>query len=359
MDYKEHIRKKDGGLQAILSYKVGRKWKQKSKQGFEDSKKGEKQAKQWMHDMLNQLEKDLHLNRDYKNITFKEFTDMYIEDRKANLSDNTILTFETAFKKFSSLDNLKLKDITTMDIQRCVNKMSAANAKKSTINVHISKLKTAFNYAVNKYSIIQFSPVKNLEFKGEKSDIKAALNKNEVNKLLNNIKQSHNLKYYIITLLAVKCGLRIGEIIGLTWDRIDFKNCMLDIDRQWNKINGSYGFTKLKSNNSYRQVPFNNLVRNELLNYKNSNVININNRLFDINNTKSLSTYLRIIYTKAGFDITIHELRHTYATNLIYNGLDLKTAAKLLGHDIEQTMKTYSHVNDDMMNEAINIINQI
>lgn len=42
MDYKEHIRKKDGGLQAILSYKEGRKWKQKSKQGFENSKKGEK-----------------------------------------------------------------------------------------------------------------------------------------------------------------------------------------------------------------------------------------------------------------------------------------------------------------------------
>ena len=50
---------------------------------------------------------------------------------------------------------------------------------------------------------------------------------------------------------------------------------------------------------------------------------------------------------------------HTYATNLIANGLDFKTAAKLLGHDIEQTMKTYSHVTDDMMNEAKKIINII
>lgn len=359
MDYKEHIRKKDGGLQAILSYKEGRKWKQKSKQGFEDSKKGEKKAQQWMHDMLNQLENDLHLNRNYKNITFKNFTDMYIEDRKANLSDNTIATFDTAFKKFSDLNNLELKKITTMDIQRCVNKMSNANARESSIKTHISKLKTAFNYAVNKYSIISVSPVKDIEFKGEKSGIKVALNKVEVNKLLDNVKKSHSVKYYIITLLAVKCGLRIGEILGLTWDKIDFKNCMLEINIQWNKIDGSYGFAKLKSNNSYRKVPFNNLVKSELLHYKNSNVININNKLFNLNNTKSLSTYLRNIYIKAGFDITIHELRHTYATNLIYNGLDLKTVAKLLGHDIEQTMKTYSHVNDDMMNEAINIINKI
>ena len=62
-------------------------------------------------------------------------------------------------------------------------------------------------------------------------------------------------------------------------------------------------------------------------------------------------------FIKCGFNITIHSLRHTYATNLIANGLDFKTTAKLLGHTVEQTMKTYSHVNDDMMDNARKIIN--
>nr|WP_033051155.1 tyrosine-type recombinase/integrase [Clostridium botulinum] len=57
--------------------------------------------------------------------------------------------------------------------------------------------------------------------------------------------------------------------------------------------------------------------------------------------------------------ISLHELRHTYATLLISSGIDFKTVAKILGHDVEQTMRIYSHVNDDMMKKATNIIENI
>lgn len=356
MDYKEHIRKKDGGLQAILSYKEGRKWKQKSKQGFENSKKGEKKAQQWMHQIINQLENDLHLNKDYQDITFKEYIDMYTNDRKINLSDSTVDTFEAAFKKFDDLDNMKLKEIKTIDIQRCVNKLSKVY-RRSTIETYIKKLKTAFNYAINVYEIINISPIKKLEYSGQKSVNKIALNRNETNNLLEKLKRKDNKQHYLMSLLAVKCGLRVGEICGLTWDKIDFKNCIIDVNIQWNKVNGGYGFTKLKSNNSYRQVPFNSLVKKELLQYKEKTVINIDNRLFNIKNTNITASYLGRIYKRLGYDISIHELRHTYATNLVQAGLDFKTVASLLGHDIKETMNTYSHVNDDMIQRAIEIIN--
>ena len=99
MDYKEHIRKKDKGLQAILSYKEGKKWKQKSKQGFEDSRKGKKEAKEWLRKALDELENNLKLDRDHADITFKEFSEMYLEDRKVNISVNTYVSFRAAFKK--------------------------------------------------------------------------------------------------------------------------------------------------------------------------------------------------------------------------------------------------------------------
>ena len=357
MDYKEHIRKKDGGLQAILSYKEGRKWKQKSKQGFEDSRKGKKEAKEWIRKALDELEGDLKLNRDHIDMTFKEYIEMYLSDRKMNITKNTLINFEVTFRKFSDLDDLILKDISTMDIQRCINKMQG-NVHKETIKTYIKGLKTAFNYAVNKYSILKVSPVKNLEFTGAEKKEKKALSRNDANKLLESLSYKKD-RYYIITILALKCGLRIGEIMGLTWDRIDLTNKVIKIDRQWNRLNDTNGFTKLKSANSKREVPFNDFVKRELIEYKQTFPININNRLFDVNSTKSAACKLSKLYSEAGFDVSVHELRHTYATNLIANGIDFKTAAKLLGHDVEQTMKTYSHVTSDMMEVAKKIINNI
>ena len=358
MDYKEHIRKKDGGLQAILSYKEGKKWKQKSKQGFEDSRKGKKEAKQWLRKTLDELENNLKLNQDHVDITFKEFSKMYIEDRKVNLSNNSIELYNNAFKMFSELNDIKIKDINTMHIQRCVNKLCSNCLKKGSIKTYLSRISTVFNYAVNKYCIINKSPVVNIEYTGGKADNKRALNKQEVQDLLTRLKDNSNKKYYIMSLIAVKCGLRLGEILGLTWDNINFITCKINVNKQWNKTTDkSYGFTKLKSNNSYREVPFSSEVKRELLEYRNNTAINIDNRLFDNTNKASLSGHLKEEYKKLGYDISIHELRHTYATNLIANGIDFKTAAYLLGHTVEMTMRTYSHVNSDMIDEATRIIN--
>ncbi|RHW62664.1 site-specific integrase, partial [Clostridium botulinum] len=64
-------------------------------------------------------------------------------------------------------------------------------------------------------------------------------------------------------------------------------------------------------------------------------------------------------FKKHGYTITFHELRHTYATRLIANGVDFKTVAQILGHSVEQTLKTYSHVNNDMLNKAHSVIEKI
>ncbi|MGG7059270.1 tyrosine-type recombinase/integrase [Clostridium tertium] len=68
---------------------------------------------------------------------------------------------------------------------------------------------------------------------------------------------------------------------------------------------------------------------------------------------------LRNYTKKLGYNLSIHEFRHTYATTLISRGFDFKTVAKLMVHDIEQTMKTYSHVTDDMLNNATNVLAKI
>ena len=100
--------------------------------------------------------------------------------------------------------------------------------------------------------------------------------------------------------------------------------------------------------------------QNKLLKeYKNNYPISITGRLINIKSSNSYSNVLIKIYRRMGYDISVHELRHTYTTNLIANGIDFKTAAMLIGDTVDMVMKVYSHVNKDMMNKARDIINTI
>jgi integrase len=244
-----------------------------------------------------------------------------------------------------------------MDIQREINKLN--NLSSESISAYLKKIKCLFNFAVNKYEIISKSPVKNIEYTGTKPQEKTALTNKELDLLLCNLKTLRTYRPFIASLLASKCGLRIGEFCGLTWKDIDFVNNNIDVNKQWIKDKeGIWGFGKLKSNNSYRVVPMPPIVHKELLKLKESNPLYINMRILNVKNTTAFSSDLIIRYKKFGFNISVHELRHTYATNLISKGIDFKTAAKFLGHDIDQTMKTYSHVNDDMIKNAKNIIDK-
>lgn len=360
LDFNITYREKDKGIQAIVSYKKDSNWKQKSKQGFENSRQGKKEARAWAQETIEKLKSEIHLNREYSNITFKEFIELYIDDRKSSMSESTLILFRSIYKcNFTDLNNIRLKNITPIDIQRCVSKMSERGLYSSTIGRYITNLKTIFNFAIKKYKIITYNPVVDIEYKKVYSKEKTALSIEESNRLLQSLSKLRSKQYYIASLLALRCGLRIGEICGLTWKDINFIDNELDINKQWKKKDGIYQFLPPKSSNSYRKVPFDNFVKNELIKYKEAFPIKIDNRVIKRTNTDGFSSDLIGIYRKVKFDISIHELRHTYATNLIANNMDFKTAAKLLGHDVEQTIKTYSHVNSDMMNKAKAIIKNI
>ena len=330
MDYNVTYRKKDKGIQFIISYKDSKgKWKQKSRQGF----KTQKEAKPIITQIIKQLEKDLelrsNLNSDLEGITFKEYYMAFIEHQKLYKEFNTIQHYKATFNAFSKLNEYAVIKIKSSDIQKCVDKFVENGYSENSIKGFLSSIHYAFNYAIKKEKIILNNPVQDIDFKISKSkNNKTALTKKETNDLLDKIK---NKKLHLISMIAAKCGLRISEILGLTWSDIDTKNSMLIVNKQWKMDkNGQYNFGEVKGKNSIRKVPMPKDLMKEFKIYKSEQkILNLNDRIFDYNSRESISATLCNTYKKNGYKISVHELRHTYA-----------------------------HVTQDMLDKAKKIINE-
>jgi len=348
--------RKKGNWQYIISYKdETSKWKQKGKQGFEKKSLAKEAAELDLKKLKKELIEIKKLDENYKEITFKEFIDIFIKNLKLHREPNTVISYSSALSHFKTLNDLKLININNTDIQNCIDSMVKRNLKTTTIDKYLKLIVSFFNSAVKQYKIIYKNPIENINFPLTKT--KAKRNVLSIDRYNELIKEFEGTNFYIVLLLAGSCGLRVGEILGLTWDNVDTENKLLIIEKQWKKLdNGSYGFSSLKSTNSYRIIPLSSELINKIEEYKNIWVKNENDRLV-FYSPGSLSSNLNRKLKK--YNLTIHTLRHGYATALVSNEVDFKTAAKILGHDITQTMKTYSHVTDEMMKNAANKIDDI
>lgn len=360
MDYNVTYRKKDKSIQCIISYKdENGKWKQKSKQGF----KTQKEYKPWIDNTIGELEDKIKLYKkidpSLKDLTFKELMNKFIKHKELHREYSTVITIKTAHNKFTHLDDMKVIDISKADTQHCVDLMVKEGLAVNTIKINISRIKTAFNYAIEDIEIIEKNPCDKITIPDKKNKQKIkALTKAQLNDLFNKTKEP---MFKLMSMLAGTCGLRIGEIMGLTWDDIDLKNSTLTVNKQWKIIKEwEYGMGDVKRKKSNRTVPIPEITLNEIKTYKKLYPIHTSKRIFysRINNS-NVGISLSNVYKKLGYDVTIHDLRHTYATHLIANGLDFKTVAQLMGHDVQETIKTYSHVTDDMIEKATSVIEKI
>lgn len=357
MQYNITYRQKDKGWQYIISVKdESGKWKQKSKQGFKTKRAAQKAA----DERLGEIKKEImsQINTSYKNITFKQFADIYLEHEKLYKDPNTVRHYKFAIQKFKKLYNMELNEIETLHIQDCVDDALKEGLSPTTLSVYVGRIKTMFKRSVEVYKIRADSPVKNIQIPQNKKEEKIkALTKAQFNDLLSKISYR---KYYIASLIAGTCGLRLGEILGLTWADIDFFNATIEVNKQWKRLkDGKWGFGTVKSKNSNRTVPVPPNTLKELQKYKKEFPTDIHNRVILYTASTNLSTALAQLYKRIGYNISVHDLRHTYATMLIANGVDFKTVARLLGHDVKETMNTYSHVTDDMIENAAKTINRI
>ena len=228
------------------------------------------------------------------------------------------------------------------------------NSKATTRSRKVSSLRVFFNYLCQK-KIIDINPTQNLETPKIGKRLPKYLTLDDSKKLLNvasNEDNRNNERDYAITTLFLNCGMRLAELCSINLKDINFSECQLNVIGKGNKERTIYlNKACIKAINEYIKVrPKNNLTEDG------KKALFLSERRQRI----SRRTVQEIIYKElraAGLDTTkysVHKLRHTAATLMYqYGNVDIRALQELLGHESISTTEIYTHVNNEIVRNAV------
>jgi len=373
-DYKD----KEGKKLYYISYRVedprtGEK-KQRTKRGF----KTKKEAKEHLTNIQHKLLTGSYIKPEI--ITLGEYLDDWMKTYvEVNLKQSTIDGYNNNIERHIKpyFGGTQLQKLRAANIQEFYNAKlkgdengSKPLSAKSILYIH-RVLSQALKHAVSKQLIpknvaAEVSPPKVKKYRGE------VYNLNEIRQLLS--AASGTFIELPIT-LAVMLGLRRGEVLGMSWNQVNFSNKTVTISQQLSKTSKGPIIDTPKTDSSDRVIPISDSIiallkkkkhiqtRNKVLlgqEYKDSNLIvtlDDGNYLSPDYFTKKFSQFLKDNKLK---HIRFHDLRHSYATMMLANGQPLNTVAELMGHSsIRVTSDTYGHVLDETKRKASNEIDNL
>lgn len=276
---------------------------------------------------------------------FQDFADKwFVNYVKSNNKPSEYRNKESVFKVHLKpfFGRFALNQITAYKIEEFKALKTATDLAPKTINKMLSTLRTALNTA-QEWSLVASVPkVKLLKVPPQKFDY---LIPEEADYLLANTEEL----WHDMILLALKSGLRFGEIIALNWEDIDFPNKLLTV--RHSIVRGIMGSPK---SNKIRYIPLtDSLIEMLWSKPKNEDYIFTlgNNKpmkqIYCLKNLNRICRKLKI--RKIGW----HTFRHSFASHLANNGVSMKVIQELLGHaDITTTMR-YAHLSPITLRESI------
>ncbi len=318
--------------------------------------------------------------------TVDEWFEYWIENIVGDLAPNTLRNYREryTFNIQPVIGKMAIANVKPMHCKKVLLQMDEAYAG-STIRQTYITMGTLLKAALMNDLIIKH-PMNGVRYTKPvraKDDIKF-LTREEQKIFLNHAKRSHNYKQYA---LILETGLRTGELIGLTWDAIDFEKRTLTVNKtlEYRHKQGYWRVGPPKTPESYRTIPLTNRayeilkalwdnrkhrktspLLSETLEYIDrrtgttstlvmSNLVFINWRTGEPAKNSSYDTHLYKLCDEAEIKrFSMHALRHTYATRAIEAGMQPKVLQKLLGHSsIKTTMDRYVHITTDSMDQAI------
>lgn len=283
---------------------------------------------------------------DNKSVTVSEWSLKWLETYKSNKAYTTYALYQSILKNHivPEIGHIKLKDLKQLDAQRLIN--SRADKKRLCEQIKLT-LNQIINTAIDN-NLLNKNVCKNIELPNNQKVEKRSLTKEEIQQI-KNADLSIKERAFITVLLCA--GLRRGEALALNKDDIDTKNQIININKAvYHDNKGAAHLKEPKTKTSARKVIIsfyaNEILKNYLETLDGEYLFTLATKKDTLMRRKSFTRFFDTIKDKVNIkDLTSHMLRHTYATNLYYAGVDIKQAQQLLGHsNVKITLDIYTHL---------------
>lgn len=319
-----------------------------------------------------------------KRMTVEEYmTEWLTVYKKLELKPKSYDTLECSlrYQIFPYFKGRQFFSITNNEIQKFINTLNKEGYSYSVIRKAYLALNACFKHAITKDNL-EKNPCMLIKLpKKAEKNIKSiqVLSEDEIRRYCNaatkcysNGKAVYRLGYGLILILFT--GLRLGEAGGLMWEDIDFEKRTLRVqrsleyvkNREWEEGDSKYVLVEgsTKSRSSERTIPLNQTALNALLELQ-----KITGRfpyVFSHNSGKPMNPrnlnriHSRVLESAGIKRIGIHALRHTFATQLFAQKVDVKIISKLLGHsEVSITYNVYIHLMQEELPEATDSLDGI
>ncbi|MDY6820192.1 MAG: site-specific tyrosine recombinase/integron integrase [Deferribacterota bacterium] len=272
---------------------------------------------------------------------------LYLEKEK-NYSHHTIKSYREDLNIFLHFMNkegfYEIQNIDFTALRGFVASLYDKNYSKSTIERHISSLKSFFKYLV-KNNYIKENPARQLRYPRKEQKLFNVFNIDDIFLLLSkpNKNSASGIRDALILELLYAAGLRVSELCSLNLSDIDFQGKRLRVLGKGKKERiiplSDYHLDLIKEYLEKRK----DICKGKTIKEPCLLINRFGGRLTDRSVRRILERYLKL----SGLPIVFspHSLRHTFATHLLENGADLRTIQELLGHSSLSTTEKYIHLN--------------
>lgn len=218
-------------------------------------------------------------------------------------------------------------------------------------------------------NLIRINPCTGVEVPKKRARQAVAFTVDEQKQFLENCSGKNTFENLFI--FAFHTGMRLGEMLALTWSDIDIDNRIATVSKNISVVNDYVNpdkkqktiITDTKTESGMREIPLSEAAFQAICRQKENNTLHSPIVFYSTAGTPLMKRNIyrafhqALANSKITSHVTIHSMRHSFATRLLEKGADIKTVSKLLGHkSIQITLDIYSHVSADLKRETIALL---